>query len=737
MQLYPGEWPSDILVSKSTTAISAHDRAVVSQSALSQSTATPTLDSRRFGHAGEWELHLTGAATEPVVMFPLSSDQPHIQSNKTPRQPPHHRLSQLIQHPVPSSGAWFVTRLADAQGSVAFGEPLCLGDALRCGLLDPITKTCQQSSLDPSVAIPWSAAVQQGWMTSLAVRVLNSTFEYPPGNRQIIAECLVPSGQSRTGFDPNTGQWLSDQKRLVDLLKEKTLSSNDFFRLACVLTSGICVEYQNTRIYWHASKTSDGSSIHVEAPRPCLSDWLAAGAYNPSNGRLRVSVLEARADGTGREAFTDRRVFCEQELTIREAVNLGLLDPSVPEVVVPMDNSSSVLNAPYRRITLSMSVSLGLIDDVKGLWCGIPQVSKSTAGLQLAQAAGLIARAPDLADALLSGLFMTDPQRNGAISASEFVDANTGDHLTLTEAIQRGFLIGDRPALIVKRRASWIPLTVNEAISSGVLSESGRFIFPDGNQISLWDAVNSNHLRLIQTLCRPAPVGIMQSGAAQKHSQHYYQHPILQALRTGLLDSTSEQIILSEAEARQHGLLVEQRRVPLRKAPKLGNLCDSHTVQLLTSPCGLSYPDGRDLNGLEALARGWLQPSSELRNTTNISPGSHGLIVDPASGSSLNVSGQSQWTSSLPINCTGAQLLLGLSSNRPDRGYLVTERQITRLAWLGPGLHDDHPTQETSFISRGDWFSHSLKSDNIETVVDPITGRHLNPSEAIRRHLLD
>ncbi|THD20467.1 hypothetical protein D915_008873, partial [Fasciola hepatica] len=738
LHLYPGEWPSEILIPKSTSACTSD--LVPEHLALSQ-----TNGSSKFGPiipgsfrtVGQWELHLDGTATEPVVVFPLTADQPQFQSSKLPFHAHQHRLSQLVQHPISSSGAWFVTRLADTQGSVAFGEPMCLGDALRCGLLNPQNGTCQQSSIDPSMEISWIAAVQQGWLTGLAVQVLNSPVELTPGLSQTVSQCLIPTEQNRTFVDSNTGELVPGHKRLVELLKEKKISSSDFFRLAYVLTSGICVEYRDTWVRWYEAKSSTNTPVNLECPRPCLSDWLSAGAYNPVSGRLRVSVLESQQQGTGRDSFPDRRVFSEHELTIREAVNLGLVDPSVPEVVVPMDSSSSLTNAPYRRITLSMSVSLGLLDDVKGLWCGISQVSKTTVSLHVAQAAGLIARAPDLASALLSGLFVSGHLSNETSSNCDFVDPNTGSHLTLTEAVQRGLLIGDRRALIVKRRDVWIPLTVNEAICSSVLNETGRFVLPDGHETSLWDAVNAGFVRLIQTDCRPAPVGIIHYGdAQQKHSPHYYQHPVLQALRTGLLDSASEQIILSEAEAQQHGLSVDQRRVPLRKAPKLGNLCDSHTVHLLTRPCGLSYPDGRNLSGLEALARGWLQPSSELRGTsssaTPTTPGTHGLIVDPVSGSSLNVNHRTQWTSSAPINCTGAQLLLGLSSNRPDRGFLVTEREISRLAFLGPGLHDDYSTNE-----KGDRFGHISRSEYIEAVVDPITGRRITLAEAIKRCLLD
>ncbi|TPP61289.1 hypothetical protein FGIG_01848 [Fasciola gigantica] len=738
LHLYPGEWPSEILVPKSTSACTSD--LVPEHLALSQTNGAskfgPIIPGS-FRTVGQWELHLDGTATEPVVVFPLTADQPQFQSSKLPFHAHQHRLSQLVQHPISSSGAWFVTRLADTQGSVAFGEPMCLGDALRCGLLNPQNGTCQQSSIDPSMEISWSAAVQQGWLTGLAVQVLNSPVELTPGLSQTVSQCLIPTEQNRTFVDSNTGELVPGHKRLVELLKEKKISSSDFFRLAYVLTSGICVEYRDTWVRWYEAKSSTNNPVHLECPRPCLSDWLSAGAYNPVSGRLRVSVLESQQQGTGRDSFPDRRVFSEHELTIREAVNLGLVDPSVPEVVVPMDSSDSLTNTPYRRITLSMSVSLGLLDDVKGLWCGISQVSKTTVSLHVAQAAGLIARAPDLANALLSGLFVSGHLSNETSSNCDFVDPNTGSHLTLTEAVQRGLMIGDRRALIVKRRDGWIPLTVNEAIRSSVLNETGRFVLPDGHEMSLWDAVNAGFVRLIQTDCRPAPVGIIHFGnAQQKHSPHYYQHPVLQALRTGLLDSASEQIILSEAEAQRHGLSVDQRRVPLRKAPKLGNLCDSHTVHLLTRPCGLSYPDGRDLSGLEALARGWLQPSSELRGTsssaTPTTPGTHGLIVDPVSGSSLNVNHRTQWTSSAPINCTGAQLLLGLSSNRPDRGYLVTEREISRLAFLGPGLHDDYST-----IEKGDRFGHISRSEYIEAVVDPITGRRITLAEAIKRCLLD
>ncbi|KAF7257219.1 hypothetical protein EG68_05797, partial [Paragonimus skrjabini miyazakii] len=502
--------------------------------------------------------------------------------------------------------------------------------------------------------------------------------------------------------------------------------------LSALLASGICVEFRDSRVSWYDSKGPGYSAQSSDLVKPCLSDWLTAGAYNPVTGRLRVSVLKPSTSNSA-------RVFSEDELTIQRAIDEGLIDPNIPEIVVPMDSSlPQAASVPYRRITLAMSISLGLLDQHEGMWRGIAQWADVSVGLESAYAAGLISRAPTLSEAVLSGLLNLFTENPSGDLQAGLIDAHTGDFLSIGEAVQRGLLLGSRLSLMLLQDNKVAALTLNEALDMGLLNEFGQFVPPDkvADPMSLWDAVNFGLARLIHTEVFPPPVGILQPKTAR--NQQYHQHPIIQAIRTNLLDASSERILLSEPEARQLGLTPEERRVPLRNSPWVGNLCDAHSVHLLTASSGLSYSDGRELTGLDALARGWLKPCS------NTSPGSKtfGELIDPSTDLSVDVNNGSRWPPTRPLSTSGAHLLLGLSSNRPDCGYLVTRRLITKLTWLGPGLHDDTlirpaPRTDVSRVSASAKPNQALRIENIVAVIDPISGNRLTPNEAVGQHLLD
>ncbi|CAL8097159.1 unnamed protein product [Calicophoron daubneyi] len=736
-QLYPGEWPTELVNSArsdSSTSSPINGELIFAPKLLSPLSGAPQMNGNHrqsedwTSSTSSWEVFLGCVENEPVVQLPVGSETVSSVSRKQ-------ISSSALRAPLPTSGAWFVTRLNGRQDADAIGEPMCIGDAIRCGLIDPHTQSCRQNSTDPSVS--WSTAVERGWISEQAVRVLNSKVSLGSHGTQTIADCLFQSGlRSYEGIDPNTGRVLPNNERLIELLAEGKLSQADFHRLAGVLASGICVEYRDTRISWQDATASTSRTGQSDVFRPCLSDWLAAGCYNPVTRRLRLSIL--KPESTEIRGKPSRRLFSEDELTIREAIQADLLDDSVPEIVVPMETSTAQTSRiPYRRITLEMAISLGLIDAAKGMWCGISQFTGSPMGLEVAQAAGLITRAPNLAELLLSGLLTVDENTGNGQPKMGVLDAHTGAHLSFREAVQRGLLVGDKLALMILKDFKFVPLTVNEALSRGILNENGEImVFDEDRRLSIWDAVNCGYIRLVWSTALPPLAGIMSSPTAKLYNQRYHQHPVLQALRTGLLDATTEEVILSEAEARQYGLTYEQRRVPLRRAPKLANLCDATTVRLLTRPSGLSYPDGRELTGLEALARGWLKPSGDSPAELN----SYGKLIDPATGTTMEVNTCTAWPSSRPLSTDGVELLLGCSSNRPYLGYLLVRRTISRLLWLGPGLYDDALMARILRIPQSasvSGISHRLKSDSIVAVIDPISGRRLGVTEAVRRHLLD
>ncbi|KAF8568788.1 hypothetical protein P879_04598, partial [Paragonimus westermani] len=734
-QLYPGEWPREFTRRSERDLNHVEDTDVVHASPSgAQDTIPPVVphSTQNGTRQIQWELRLGGIENEPIVLLPsiwrMPPEKLRVEAAFRP----------LLNKPMPTSGAWFVTRLADSKDCGMAGEPLCIGDALRCGLIDPRSQTCQQSSMDRLKPIGWDEAVERGLLTEQAVRVLREPMQLLRGQIVAPANCLIrpeefsQAVQGSCYVDFTTGRLLPDQHTLVESLVHDGLSTSAFSRLAALLASGICVEFRDSRVSWYDSKGLGCLTQSPDMVKPCLSDWLTAGAYNPVTRRLRVSVLKSATPNS-------TKFFSEDELTIQRAIDEGLIDPNVPEIVVPMDSFlPQATGVPYRRITLAMSISLGLLDQREGMWCGIAQWADVSVGLESAYAAGLISRAPTLSEAVLSGLLNLFTQSPSGDLHTGLIDAHTGDFLSISEAVQRGLLLGSRLSLMLLQGNKVAALTLNEALDTGLLNEFGQFVPPDrvGDPVSLWDAVNLGLVRLIHTEVFPPPVGILQP--KNSRNQQYHQHPIIQAIRTNLLDATSERILLSEAEARQLGLTPEERRVPLRNSPRLANLCDAHSVHLLTAYSGLSYPDGRELTGLDALARGWLKPCS---NTSSESK-SFGELIDPSTDLSVDVNNGSRWPPIRPLSTSGAQLLLGLSSNRPECGYLVTRRLITKLTWLGPGLHDDKlirraPCSNVPRFPSSTKPSQTLRVENIVAVIDPISGNRLTPDEAVGQHLLD
>ncbi|TGZ67333.1 hypothetical protein CRM22_004876, partial [Opisthorchis felineus] len=728
-QIYPGEFPPEFPQRRSVTPDQAFRPGSTPSIPVALRTSRSRLPITEYTyvngeHQTNWELRLDCIETESVVSLPNGWDfPPDLNTDRA--------FWSRLKKPMPTSGAWFVTRLSEFDAEGCRDEPLCIGDALRCGLIDPRSQTCQPSSKASSMSISWKEAVERGWLTDQASRALSDPIRTPRGLYCPLASLILRPGEfnQTDGVDPATGNYWPEQQKLVELWMESKLSPSDFTRLAAVLSSGIAVEYRESRVCWcDASCEKQPPSV----VKPCLSDWLSAGAYNPATRRLRVSMLKDTSTTN-----LEKKLFCEDELTIKQCIELGLIDPHMPEVIVPMETSSeSARTTPYRRITLNTAISVGLIDDVDGLWCGISQWADVSVSLHVAHTAGLISRAPSLSEALLSGLLALNRADENGELRSGLVDAHTGSYISFSEAIQRGLVQGSCPSLLLLRESHVKELSLIEALRLGIINELGEFQLHNGSSISLWDAVNSGLVRLVHTQVYPPPVGVLQPKLARK--QQYHQHPVLQAIRTNLLDAGSEEIILSEAEAKQHGLSPTMRRILLRKSPRISHLCDVQTVNLLTRSSGLIYPDGRELTGLEALARGWLIPCSSSR------PGSrqYGQVIDPTTDLTVDVVAGTKWPPTRPLSTNGAHLLLGLSSHRPCRGYLMIQRLITKLSWIGPGLHDDNLVKPKLFtnlprVPSSTSLGHQWRPEQILSVLDPSSARHLSPSEAIRRNLLD
>ncbi|TNN20061.1 Plectin isoform 2 [Schistosoma japonicum] len=664
-------------------------------------------------------VHLSGVKSQPVCLLPTGWEAATLTSIC--------KANQLYGLKMfPTTGSWFVTNLAGENETHGYGETICIGDALRCGLIDLVAHNCHQNR--SSLTIQWSEAIERGWLTAYTIQALGREIKVGDYSAPITDFLTTPSRNSNDyHINAKTGIVMPYGKKIIDLYTDGFINEADFHHIAAILSCGMYVEFRDCFLTWYeAVSNTDQTGV---CWKPCLSDWLAAGAYNPNTRRLRVSSLKF---GKGNSKLSNNSLlFTENELTVRDAIKIGLLDNTVPEVVIPVENQrGSFYATSYRRVSLAEAVQMGLIDDVSGYWLESGSSSSQIkVGVEVAQAAGILTKAPCLAEIILSGLISFNtpnmsekhPKNNMGI-----LDAHTGQYILFPEAIKRGLVIGNQPAIMLIQVQPNQVLSLIEALNANLLTPSGFIVLENKPPMNLWDAVNNNYIRLIYTKSYPPPVGVR--GPVKISNQTYHQHPLLEAIHTGLIDSSKEEIVLSNAEARQHNS--SQQRIALRKSAKHSGLCDLHSVQLLTQGCGLFSENGRELTGLDALNSGYFKPCEDFQNDST----SYGQIIDPITGISMTLSSNMKTTKNINIAPFGAQLMLGLSANRPSLAYLINQRLVTRLAWLGPGLHNDDLLNESI---GGPWFTHSCRSDDIIAVIDPISRRKVTQSEAIRRHLLD
>ncbi|CAI2735067.1 unnamed protein product [Schistosoma spindalis] len=738
-ELYIGKWPNELnnclketqpsfspLVSRSEYQENGKGHTLplkVANNSKDKNHSDLSYFSQLIGEKGlKYSVYLNDVRSQPVCLLPTGWEAATLTTISKARELYGPKI-------FPTTGAWFVTNLAGENETYGLGETICLGDALRCGLIDLVGHNCHQNR--SSLAISWSEAIDRGWLTAYTIQALNRNIKIGDYSASVTDFLTGPSRNPiDRHIDPKTGVVMPYGKKIIDLYSDGFINEADFHHLASILSSGMCVEFRDCHLTWYEALNIGQADISW---KPCLSDWLAAGAYNPNTRRLRVSLLKFGKGNSKSKASNNSLVFTENELTIRDAIKNGLLDNTVPEVIVPIENQVGGYHATsYRRVSLSEAVQIGLVDDVSGYWLGLSSSSsRMKVGVEVAQAAGLLTKAPCLAEIVLSGLLSftapniseKHPRNNVGI-----LDAHTGQYVLFPEAIKRGMIVGNQPAIILMQSQPNQVLTLVEALNTNLITPSG-FIILENKPMNLWDAVNNNYIRLIYTKSYPPPVGLLLG--TKESNQVYRQHPILQAILTGLIDSSKEKIVLSSTDPHQHGTSSSQQRISLRKSAKHSGLCDLHSIQLLTQGCGLFNEDGRELTGLEALNSGWLKPCEDFQIGSTIT---YGQITDPISGSSIILSPNMKTMKNIDISPVGAQLLLGLSINRPSLAYLINQRFITRLGWLGPGLHSDNLINKTLNDS---WFTHSCRSDDILDVIDPISRRKITQSEAIRRHLLD
>lgn len=582
-------------------------------------------------------IHLPIIRHEPIIIRPFGWLSQVDQATITKTQ-----LSV-----VNTSGAWFLTRLTPDIS----GEPLCIGDALRFHLINTTAHTCCRT-IDPSFHLPWQEAASKGWLTHQAVRELMDSYEFSyiaaNGNEikstSSITTLINQIGTSQPFLEPVLGVLGPMKITIAEAYQNHKLSQRSFERVAGVLASGICVTVAEADICW----VEVGSS---ERP-PCLTDWLSSSAFNTVSRKLRMYTIDKTTPSLPK--------FVERELTVKEAINMGLLDDSRRELIMKRTDKNSLAV----RITLREAIARHLVntDELSS------RLSRKDhrIPIEVLHAAGWLSRPLSVAELLLSGRWRSDG----------VLDTELGRPIPLTQAIASGIVDDTDISLYFPRDSA--PCTLQDAMQRRLVSPDGEILSEDGTIIPLWDAVNLNLVRLIYTETCPPILGPIN-----KTNLPTAQHSLM-----GVLNLENHEIV---------------------------KIVDPHTAKLLFSPCGLKAEDGMRLTGWQALSRGLLKPASR----------SH-LI-----GSVAGALNQAQICDLLSPQ--GAHLLQSLSPFRPPLGFTSLRRVITHLAWIGPGM------DFSSFSPRSlpDRLIQAQKQEVISAVLDPITGRRLTSSEAVKRGVLD
>lgn len=623
------------------------------------------------------------------------------------------------------SGAWFLTKFEYFNAlSKRNKSLLSIGDSLRLGLIDPINETCRPYPGSDHV-LNWSQAVEKGWISKQCLRALQKPIRIgnellDPFGRHLVGPNVITSNHYNHIRKSNfltinlyTGHVNIFNQNIYTLYKNGLLNFDDYHHICSILSNGMKVEMRDCYLNWLKSSSpisniNQTSSSQVIIPKPCLSDWIGHGAYNSQTRKLRVSVLN------------DDNSFVELELGIGDAIKEGLIDSTIPEFVVPFENS-------YKRINLNEAVECGILDIQSGLW-NLPNLllKNCKIGLDIVQTAGYLSRAPSLAELLMSGLILPNSSLTSGI-----LDVVSGCYLSLAEAIKRGHVLGNQPSLILydSSNESTQVYTLNEALDCKLLNSSCMICLDGKPSMDLWTAINDGLLRILYTELNPPAPGFSQNlSHFHKNSSKLGNHPIVRAIKDGLIDCESQEIKLSNLDAHRIGLNSNKQSVTLSKACQHLNLCDVQTIRYLTQPCGLimnTNEKPKFLTGLEAIKLGYLVCDG---NTNNDSP-VYGSVIDPQTQNVISINSATKWPSNLRLNSNGVQLIMHLTSARPPMGYLMLQRIITRLEWSGPqGLIESKISMANDLLP--------IWSNQISAILNPIDQCWIGLEEAIHLGLI-
>ncbi|VDL93908.1 unnamed protein product, partial [Schistocephalus solidus] len=532
-----------------------------------------------------YSLHLPSTRTEPTIPYPFYWVTTACSADLATSELP------LLN----TSGAWYLTRLAGVGG-----KPVCLGDALRLGLINVHTRTCCQSN-EPNYTLKWEEAANQGWITHQAVRYLTSSLEFE-SSVQTSRRTSLPmvqllensSDPTKPNLNPVDGTISLPKQTLSDAHAAGRLSIDAFEAAAGFIASGVCVAMEGAEISWTTSSSTTApamATMRTDRP-PCLTDWLNAGAFNPRSRRLRVLTVHSSFSETHPR-------FEEIEMTLQEAVRNGILDANRREFIVTQTTPKKNGNA-LMRLTLKEAASRGLLDTKHATFRVLGSRKAKKLPVEVTYASGYLARPLTVVELLLAGRWFS----NGIL------DLETGEKLSLPVAISKGIVDDRDDCLIVPTSKIRKPLSLHEALESGILTSSGCVRSDRGQSVPLRQAVNSGLVRLLDTVTYPPIPGPSFSETHPRFEE--IEMTLQEAVRNGILDANRREFIVTQTTPKKNGNAL--MRLTLKEAASRGLLDTKHaTFRVLGSrkakklPVEVTYASGylaRPLTVVELLLAG-------------------------------------------------------------------------------------------------------------------------------------
>ncbi|CAH8653212.1 unnamed protein product [Heterobilharzia americana] len=151
-ELYTGVWPKELnnrLKEAQSSPFKSkyqengeHNGLNVTENSLDKKCSNSYSSTHKEKLIGTKELksgvHLSGVHNQPICLLPTGWEAATLATISKAHQLYGPKIFQ-------TSGSWFVTQLTGENETHGFGETLCVGDALRCGLFDLAAKTCRQN----------------------------------------------------------------------------------------------------------------------------------------------------------------------------------------------------------------------------------------------------------------------------------------------------------------------------------------------------------------------------------------------------------------------------------------------------------------------------------------------------------------------------------------------------------------------------------------------------------------